>query len=286
MELRQLKYFITIAKEKQFVKAAEKLYVSQSAISQQLVQLEKELGVDLFDKVKRKKNRVVLLTEAGEKFLVDAKKIVDLADKALVKIKSYQSTSIDIKMGIYRMAHNQSVIDAIALLNAKYPNRAVSMEEYNTHLDVLEAINNDEVDCGITVSPLIDKGLAHIIIQSSELKILMYNTHRLISIDRLKLPELKDESWVDIKASVHPVYETIEQFCKEAGFVRSSHIVQEVSSLELMCHFVSLGKGIAFVPSFYDISKYPNLVMKTLEGENLVFEQSLAFKKGVLGFAV
>lgn len=279
MELRQLKYFVTIATEGQFVKAAEKLFVSQSALSQQLAHLEGELGVDLFDKAKRKKNRIVELTAPGMVFLKDAKKILDLAEKAKEKLKSNKESQEVIKLGSYRMIHNQRVIDSIKILSEHFPNRVFKLEEYETHLDVQEAVQNENIDFGITVGPVNVEELDFLMLKDSELQILMHAEHPFATKTSLALSELKAEDWVEIKASVHPIYETIENFCKNAGFARTGHIVQEVSSLELMCHFVSLKKGISFVPSFFDTSKYPDVIKKKLSGDTLVFEQCIAFLK-------
>jgi DNA-binding transcriptional LysR family regulator len=279
MELRQLKYFVTIASEGQFVKAAEKLYVSQSALSQQLAHLEEELGVDLFDKLKRKKNRIVELTAPGIVFLKDAKNILDLAEKAKEKLKNEHESLEEIKLGSYRMIHNQRVIDTIKILSEHFPDGIFKLEEYETHLDVQEAVANENIDFGITVGPVEHAELGFLMLKDSELQILMHADHPFACKESLILSELKAEDWVEIKASVHPIYETIENFCKEAGFARTSYIVQEVSSLELMCHFVSLKKGISFVPSFFDTSNYSDVIKKKLSGDTLVFEQCIAFLK-------
>lgn len=280
MEIRQLIYFITIASEKQFVKAASKLFVSQSALSQQIAHLELELGVDLFNKAKRKKNRVVELTEVGAIFLKDAKKIVELAQKAKEKAANFQQSKSEVKLGSYRMIHNQRVIDTIDLLSSRYPDALFKLEEYDTHLDVQEAILSGNIDFGISVGPLISNELDSLPLLNSELRILMYESHPLAQKESLDLSELRTEDWVEIKAEVHPIYQVIEAFCKKAGFERTGKIVQEVSSLELMCHFVGLKKGIAFVPSFFDTSAFPNVVKKRVKGEQLIFDQCVVFLRG------
>jgi DNA-binding transcriptional LysR family regulator len=76
MEFRQLKYFVTIAEEMQFLNASKRLFISQPALSQQIKLLETELGIDLFIKSKRQIYRKVELTEEGKLFLKDAKKIL------------------------------------------------------------------------------------------------------------------------------------------------------------------------------------------------------------------
>src|SRR6218665_1222799 len=77
MELRQLRYFLEVAEQKHYGRASEKLFVSQPALSQQIQLLEDELGLELFDRRKRKKERKVQLTEAGIFFAAEAKKILE-----------------------------------------------------------------------------------------------------------------------------------------------------------------------------------------------------------------
>lgn len=279
MELRQLKYFVTIAKEKQFVKAAYYLNLSQSALSQQINLLEKEIGVELFDKQKRKINRIVELTKEGKVFLKDAQNILDLSESALDKIRKIRNQKKVLRLGIYRMIHNQRVIDILGFLGGKFPNHEIKIEEYETHIAVQESLNKDFLDFGITVKPILFKKLDYIPLKESELNILLYKGHILEEKNTLELENLKNENWIEINESVHPIYEEIENYCNAAGFKRESQIVQKISSLELLCHFVSQKKGIAFVPSFLDTSMFPNLIIKRIATNPLKFEQCLAFLK-------
>lgn len=279
MELRQLKYFVTIAKEKQFVKAANYLNLSQSALSQQINLLEKEIGVELFDKQKRKINRIVELTKEGKVFLKDAQNILDLSESALDKIRKIRNQKKVLRLGIYRMIHNQRVIDILGFLGGKFPNHEIKIEEYETHIAVQESLNKDFLDFGITVKPILFEKLDFIPLKESELNILLYRGHVLEEKNTLELENLKNENWIEINQSVHPIYEEIENYCNAAGFKRESQIVQKISSLELLCHFVSQKKGIAFVPSFLDTSMFPNLIIKRIATNPLKFEQCLAFLK-------
>lgn len=279
MELRQLKYFVTIAKEKQFVKAANYLNLSQSALSQQINLLEKEIGVELFDKQKRKINRIVELTKEGKVFLKDAQNILDLCESALDKIRKIRNQKKVLRLGIYRMIHNQRVIDIMGFLGGKFPNHEIKIEEYETHIAVQESLNKDFLDFGITVKPILFEKLDFIPLKESELNILLYKGHVLEEKNTLELENLKNENWIEINQSVHPIYEEIENYCNAAGFKRESQIVQKISSLELLCHFVSQKKGIAFVPSFLDTSMFPNLIIKRIATNPLKFEQCLAFSK-------
>jgi DNA-binding transcriptional LysR family regulator len=80
----------------------------------------------------------------------------------------------------------------------------------------------------------------------------------------LSISDLKNEKWVEINKPLNPIFDQIAVACQKVGFSRENTIIQMVTSLELMYSLVSLDIGIAFVPSFIDISKEPNLVLKPL----------------------
>jgi DNA-binding transcriptional LysR family regulator len=279
MELRQIRYFVYVAQEKQFVKASKKLFVSQSALSQQIKLLETELGVELFDQQKRKIARTVELTEAGKIFLKDAKKILELESKILKNLSLLKPDKKKLSLGTYRMLHGQRIIDSIKIISQRYAHYEIELKEFENYLDVQKAVDVGEIDFGITVKPVKHKGLNFHDLMKSELQILIYEKHPLSKSSALKLEDLKAENWVEIKQEFHPIYEQIEAFCTAAGFNREPLIVQEVPSLELLCHFVSLGKGLAFVPSFFDVSAIPNVFKKKIENITLEFQQCIVFKK-------
>ena len=96
MELRKLKSFLVVAKELHFGRAAEKLNITQPALTHQILQLENELGYELFDKAKRVNNRKVELTDAGIYLMKEITRVIDLLDRTLksAKINSQKSNHL------------------------------------------------------------------------------------------------------------------------------------------------------------------------------------------------
>jgi DNA-binding transcriptional LysR family regulator len=278
MELRQLKYFIAVAEELQFLSASRRLLVSQPALSQQIKLLEDELGVDLFIKVKRQIYRKVELTEQGKVFLHDAQKIMQLCETAKTKVKNLSQSKQSIRLGTYRMLTEQRIFDTLALFSRSFPDLDVKIVELPTFLSVQEALLDETIDFGISVLPLHYKELDFISLKKSQFSVILPKNHALAQVEKLALEQLKDELWIEIEASVHPIFEELERICKEAGFNRRQHIVQEVSTLEMMAQLVGMGKGIAFVPSFFDTSNIPQIVNKPLDKVMIDFEQGLVFK--------
>lgn len=279
MELRQLKYFVAVAEEEHFLNASRKMLVSQPALSQQIKLLEDELGVDLFVKAKRQIYRKVELTEEGKMFFIDAKKILQLCDKAKTSIQNRILSQKALKLGVYHMLTEQRLLDTLALFSKNFPDIDVSIVELPSFLNVQEAVLDESLDFGITVLPLHHKDLDYISLKKSLMSVIMHKNNPLSSIEKLQLHQLHQERWVEITASFHPIIEEIEKLCIKAGFNRRPHIVQEVSSLDVMAQLVNMGKGIAFIPSFYDIQNLPNIVNKTLDDTFIKFEQCLVFRK-------
>jgi DNA-binding transcriptional LysR family regulator len=279
MELRQLKYFVTVAEELQFSSASRKLLVSQPALSQQIKLLEDELGVDLFIKIKRQIYRKVELTEAGKLFLKDAQKIMQLCSKAKERIKDIAASKKNLKLGTYRMLTGQLILDTLALFAHNFPEIDLTIVELPTILSVQEALLDETIDFGISVLPINYKGLDYISLKKSQLSVILYKNHPFANKKKLTLAALHAERWIEIDATVHPIFEAVEKMCIKAGFNRRPNIVQEVSSLDILAQLVGMGKGIALVPSFFDTSTISNIVNKPLQDALIEFEQCLVFRK-------
>jgi DNA-binding transcriptional LysR family regulator len=275
LELRQLKYFVEVAEELQFLSASRKLLVSQPALSQQIKLLEDELGVDLFIKIKRQIYRKVELTEAGKLFLKDAQKILQLCNKAKERIKDVSASKKSLKLGTYRMLTGQLILDTLALFARTFPEIDLTIVELPTILSVQEALVDETIDFGISILPINYKGLDFISLKKSQLSVILSKNHPLANEKKLTLAALHKARWIEINASVHPIFEEVERLCLKAGFNRRPNIVQEVSSLDMLAQLVGMNKGIALVPSFFDTSAVANIVNKPLEDTLIEFEQCL-----------
>ena len=286
MEQRQLKYFVMIAEELHFNHAAEKLFVSQPALSQQIQLLENEIGVELFVKIKRKKLRKVELTKAGEAFLIDAKKILQLSQKAIENARRIGLQQEIIRLGVYKMLLKERIVEVITLLTSNFPNSEIKIIELPTFVSVQDALMEETIDVGLTLLPLRHAELMAKTTQQGHLVVIMSEKHPLANEEFIKLSALKNEKWVEINKTLHPVYDEIEKACLQAGFSRIPNIVQEVSSLELLCSLVSLGIGIAFIPSLFNLNHIEGIVVKTVINDDdssfhdIEINHAIAFKKG------
>jgi len=284
VELRQLKYFIGVAEELHFGKAAEKLFVSQPALSQQIHLLEDEIGVELFNRHKRTQFRKVELTEAGIVFLGEAKLIIQNCEKALENARKVGLQQKILKLGVYRMMLRSRIVDVIKVFTENFPDIEIKIVELPTFLAVQDALCEESIDLGITLLPLKSSSLVATPFKTGYLKVMLSENHPLSGMENLQLEQLKNEKWIEINKSIHTIFEDIEQMCKKAGLNREPFIVQEVSSIELLGGLVSLGVGIAFVPSFYDASRVQGVVCKDLINKDgspfteVAIKQSICYK--------
>jgi DNA-binding transcriptional LysR family regulator len=264
MELRHLRYFVAVADEQHYGNAAKKIYISQPTISQQIQQLENEIGVELFVRSKRQISRKVELTEAGIAFLKSAKNILELSQKAIDKARKIGLHEQIVRLGIYKIVLRERIVEMIEILKNCFPNVDIKLLEYPNSSDVEQALIDDKLDFGLIILPQKHENLTAKLFKKGRLCVMMHKNHALVNEEYLILDQLKDENWIELNPEIHPFLEQIENACKRVGLNRKKHIVQEVSSLELMSSLVNMGIGIGFISSQYNVSQETNIVVKEI----------------------
>ncbi len=260
MELRQLKYFVGVAEELHFGNAAKRLFISQPALSQQVKLLEAELGVELFIKLKRIQSHKVELTPAGTSFLVDARRILQLTDKAVRNVRNVGANQRVVTLGVFKLILPQRIMSILELFSGHFPSVEIKLIELSNPLQVQHSTFNDEIDLGLCVLPLIYDGLAADQYTEADYTILMHRSNRLSSQNAVTLAELKNEKWIDHGPEAGLFYNQLEEVCRQAGFHRESNIVQYVPSFDLLKSMVRTAKGIAFIPASLDLQQEPHLI--------------------------
>lgn len=282
MELRKLKSFLVVAKELHFGKAAEKLNITQPALTHQIQQLESELGFELFDKAKRVNNRKVELTEAGAYLTKEVSRVIDLLDRTLKSAKINSEKNKQLKLGIPKMSPTSEVISVLQMLQLKFPDTTFKIIECSTVISVQEALFKGNIDLGITTLPLVFKGLDYQVIQNEFLNVIMPKNHPLAKYQKIKIEQLRNDKWVELTKDLCPaILEDVEVYCRNVGFSRDANIVQEVSNVELLVGLVNVGIGIAVFPSYYP-TNLEGVVSKELvfsENTRLEVTKILAYKE-------
>jgi DNA-binding transcriptional LysR family regulator len=281
MELRKLKSFLIVGKELHFGRAAEKLNITQPALTNQIQQLESELGFDLFDKVKRVNNRKVELTEAGAYLMKEVSRVIELLDRTIKNAKISSEKSKQLKLGIPKICLVNEVMEVLKNLQLKFPDSTFKIVEYSSVISVQEALFKGNIDIGITTFPLVFKDLDYQVFKNEFLNVIMPKKHPLAKYQKIKIEQLRNDKWVELSKDLcPPSLGDVEVYCRNAGFSRDANIVQEVSNIELLIGLVHAGIGIAVFPSHYPIHSEEIISKELLFSDNnrLKITKILAFK--------
>ncbi|QHV93885.1 LysR family transcriptional regulator [Spirosoma endbachense] len=274
MELRQLTYFVGVAHELHFGRAAKKLFVTQSALSQQIKLLEVELGVELFVGIQRSKWHKVELTEAGALFLIDAERILQLSEKAIRTVRQTVANQQAITLGVFKFILPERIMGMLELFSTHFPTLSIKLVELSNTTEVQEWVAAERVDLGMTVLPLVCDGLSATPYAEADYSILMNRNHPLATQKGVLLEQIQHEKWIDVGQVAGVFFMQAEEICRLANINRSSNIVQQVPSFDLLKSMVRLGKGIAFIPAALDLSQEPSLLsMPILNADGTPFKQ-------------
>ncbi|VEP18308.1 HTH-type transcriptional regulator AlsR [Hyella patelloides LEGE 07179] len=240
MELRQLKYFVAVAEELNFRRAAEKLYIQQPPLSRQIRQLETELGIELFQRSKRS----VSLTKAGKAFLDEARLTLAQAQRA-VNVAQQATKTNQLIIGFSLCAFDRILPELIDKFRQQHPETPVNLIEM-TKESQIQALLTAKIDVGFCYAPITNSELDSVTILSEPLVVVLPPEHPLVEQESIELRSLKSESFIlcpkDIKPDAH---EQIMQLCDQAGF--QPKIVQEASPSEVQLRLVESGMGISLI---------------------------------------
>ncbi len=273
MELRQLRYFVTVAQELHFGKAAEHLQITQPALSKQIRVLETELGIELFIRTKR----TVKLTKAGEVFLAQAQQLLQQASEAIQLAKRTALGEIgQLTIGFTATASYTVLPELIRRFRVRYPQVGIEMLELCTEAQVA-AINSGEIDLGLLHPPIDSRGLEVYPILAEEFVAVLPKQHPSIAKQSLSLIDLAEEFFILHPRSQGPfLYDRFLQLCRQAGF--EPQIVKELDSHQSRICLVAAGMGMTFIPAGLQTSIAGDLVCKPLQDLPIKLEFAAAWR--------
>ncbi len=254
MEIRQLKYVLQIAQEKNFSRAAEKLHIAQPSLSQQLSKLEKELGVLLF----QRNTNSVELTHAGSIFVDKAQKILDRVEELQQEMDDIsQMRKGRLIVGSLPITGSHILPLVLPVFKKHFPEiEIVLVEDTSANLEHFTA--SGQTDISLLSLPLMESSLTYEPIIDEEICLAVPHDHRLVSLSqadegRITMKELQNEPFIILKKGQGFRQITID-LCKEAGF--APNIVFESTNIETVQSLVAAGMGIAFVPQMVSRAKW------------------------------
>jgi DNA-binding transcriptional LysR family regulator len=272
MELRQLKYFVTVAEELNFRRAAARLFMEQPPLSRQIRQLEDELNVELF----HRSTRGVTLTQAGQAFLDEARRTLVQAERA-AQVAQQAGQAKKLKIGLSICAFNHVIPEIIQEYRQQSPDIIVTLTEMSTEAQI-QALLNDAIDIGFVHAPISHPALLTIMLLSEPLVVALPSDHPLTHQGEIDLRSLANESFIVCPESVKPdLYAQIMQLCQQAGF--SPHIVQEASPPEVLLGLVASGMGISLVAAGAETRHNVGVIYRSLTTPSPILEIAAAWRK-------
>ena len=276
MELRHLRYFVAVAEERHFGRAAERLHMAQPPLSQQIRQLEGELGVTLL----RRTTRRVDLTDAGAAYLDQARRILAAVDDAGLEAQRVQAGLTGrLVIGCVGSA-TYSLLPMLARsLREELPGVDFSFRGEMLVPDQVDALLAGGIDLALLRPPVDEPGLAVRPLRTERLIVALPEGHRLADRRRIRVADLRHEDLVMHPARGRSVmHGLVTSLCREAGFLpRVRHEVAETSTLVT---FVASGLGVAVVPEPVAALGVPGAVYRPLASSRARVELAAATRTG------
>ncbi|MGX9134097.1 LysR family transcriptional regulator [Rummeliibacillus sp. JY-2-4R] len=241
MEIRELNYFVTVAKYKSFTKASEFLHVTQPTLSKVVKSLEKQLDVTLFHRSQRKSE----LTDVGEVVYSQALRILNLVDELDVVLEDVAHLQKGkIKIGMPPLIGILFFPQMIKGFQERYPGITIEIDERGANV-IKDLVATGELDMGFVMLPA-DSDEFHVIPYTSQQVMLIVNqSNPLANLESVTMKDLKDEPML-LFSEDFTLHDRILQECEQAGF--RPHIAYESSQWDFISQMVEHDLGIAMFP--------------------------------------
>jgi len=274
MELRHLRNFAIVGEELHIGRAAERLFMTQPALSKQIHSLESELGVLLFARTKR----TVQLTPAGQVLVEQAQQILQHTDRAVQLTRRAARGEIGrLRIGFSTTATQTVLPTYVREFCDRYPHVELSMQELCTEAQV-QALHQHRIDLAFLHPPIDNRGLKLYSIWAEPFVVVLPKHHRLSWQDRIHLKDLAQELFI-----LHPrqegltLYRQFLELCQQLGFEPA--IAQETTSYTTRICLVAAGQGITFIPKSVQALIGTEVVCRPVEPCSIQMEFAAAWRQ-------
>jgi DNA-binding transcriptional LysR family regulator len=249
MELRHLRYFLAVAEERNFTRAAKRLHIAQPPLTQQIKALEAELGVLLFDRSSYR----VELTEAGRLFAVEVGRILaDVRRAVLLAQRAARGMHGQVRVGFTESASfNPLVMRTFQAFRGNCPEVELALEERQS-IELSAALYDGRIDAAFVRPPLqTGEGLTLQLLESEEMVVAVPARHALAKETEVSLQMLAKETFILYPRAVRPgLADAVVAACELAGF--TPRVGQEAPQMSSTINLVAASLGISIVPRSMD----------------------------------
>jgi DNA-binding transcriptional LysR family regulator len=275
VELRQLRYFVAVAEERHFRRAAERLHIAQPPLSQQIRRLEGELGTPLLHRT----TRSVELAPTGEVLLVRAREILAAVDAATEDVlRAARGEFGRLAIGFTGSATYAMLPALAAALRAALPGVMLDLRgELLTPAQVAGLLDGT-LDLGLLRPPVREPELSVELLRREPLVAVLPGGHRLAENAAIPLEELGGEPFVTFPSHFRSVvHDAVEETCAAHGF--RPRVALEVSETATLVSFVAAGLGVSLVPESVCHMTVEGAVYRPLAGETAAVELAVAWRR-------
>ncbi|HXL88503.1 MAG TPA: LysR substrate-binding domain-containing protein [Streptosporangiaceae bacterium] len=271
VELRQLRYFVTLAEELHFGRAAEREHIVQSALSQQVQRLERELGVRLLERSTHR----VSVTASGAAFLVEARQILAQVDRAAEAARRAAGAAATLRVGIIDSSYD-SMPQILHEVQARYPGLVINQVEVSVP-EQYQRLADGRLDVGVGRATLAPPQVASLLFRRDPLGVLVPTGHRFADLEDVPVAVLAEEPLLLAEEARAPEFNqfTVEM-CRAAGFTPTVY-AGTVESSRAAADLVALGRCLYCVPSSC-ISALPGTIWRPLTGPASYYPWSVLWR--------
>ncbi|WP_180178945.1 DNA-binding transcriptional regulator HcaR [Acinetobacter sp. YH12041] len=281
MELRHLRYFITVAEELNFSKAALKLYTAQPSLSQQIKDLEEDVGVKLLHRTKRK----VELTEEGAVFLEQARLTLAQADKAIAMARQVsQAKQQMLRIGFVPVAEMKIFPYILPNLRVQNPDLKIELLSLNNN-EQMRLLKKGELDLTFTRHNFHSDEIESQFVIREPLIFILPKDHPLAKYDRIPAKLLNGIDFIIPSAEQSlTLHNTIMEFAKTNGI--ELNIVQKADNILFNINSIGMGLGCAILPGYIAPLTMNNTVIRPLDVELPFLDLYVSYRKDTNSVAV
>ncbi|WP_326666230.1 LysR family transcriptional regulator [Streptomyces sp. NBC_00385] len=274
MELRHLFAFVAVAEELHFGRAAKRLQMAQPPLSQQIRQLEKELGVQLFER----NTRSVRLTSAGESFLQPVRTVIEDLDTAVRAAKAAGRGEYGrVSIGFAGASSHETLPRLTRAVRAAHPAIELVMTGQTYANVALARVADGSLDLGFVRLPVTQPGVTFRVIDEEELVCALPSDHPLAARESVPLEVLAGEPFVSFPANTgSTVRDAMVGACEAAGF--NPRVVQEAPDSYTILALVAAGVGVTLTVTSVQHIQQSGLVYRPLAGPPIRRQAALAWR--------
>jgi len=278
MELRHLRYFIAVAEELNFTRAATRLHIGQPPLSMQIRDLEEEIGVRLFERGPRR----VALSTAGERFLLHARRILDGVEEAVAEARRAARGELgELRVGFTSsLPFTDLLPDALNAYRRRFPQVRLQLREMFTP-EQFQSLVRGELDVGFVrlQAGTPPAGIVLREVARNPLRLVVNAAHRLAGAAQVRLAELAGEDFISFPADVGTdLPGVLRALCRQAGF--EPRIVQTAREATTQIGLVAAGLGVAVLPAPLESVRIARVRYLALAEPEAQFRLALAIREG------